>query len=57
LGRSRKVLSQVILALPKSSMSSQESAPATTAQMAMAIMSRSSCRRERLMRGSVSPAK
>ena len=57
LGRSRKVFSQSCLALPKSSMSSQESAPATTAQMAMATMSSSSWSRERSMRGSVNSAK
>jgi hypothetical protein len=33
LGKPKKVFSQSILGLPKSSMSSQDSAPATTAQM------------------------
>src|SRR3712207_5585575 len=57
LGKGRKDLSQSCLALPKSSTASQESAPATTEQMAMVTMSSNPCSRVRSMRGSVKSAK
>ena len=55
VGQVKERLEPVVLTLPKSSMSSQESAPATTAQIAM--RSRSSWSRERSIRGSVNSAK
>ena len=53
LGNSRNVWNHSILTLPNSSTSSQLSAPAIMAQMAMTRMSRSLCSLVRSMRGSV----